>query len=233
MTGQTTATADAMTSVVGSPIPAWAGAAAQAAAAERRAGLEEVLAVLDTLQVDAATRAAAVAHLLDCWPQALEAQPGAERLREGLAEAGRIWRLHADRPAPGNAEGLRRLLLAIIRDLRVVFVLLAEELVQLRHADRLPEEERRELARRAADILAPLANRLGIWQLKWELEDLAFRCLNPETYRRIARLVDERRVDRERYIEKARCILAQALREARIAAEVTGRPKHIFSIWKK
>ncbi len=214
-------------------LPTWALPAAAGAAAEVRAGLEEMLALLDTLQVDAATRAAAVAHRLGCWPEALQAQPGAERLREGLAEAGRIWRLHADRPATGNAEGLRRLLLAIVRDLRVVFILLAEQLVELRHSHRLPEADQRELARRSADILAPLANRLGIWQLKWELEDLAFRCLNPDTYRRIARLVDERRSDRERYIQSAKQRLSQALLEHHIAAEVSGRPKHIFSIWKK
>src|SRR5690606_21977317 len=133
---------------------------------------------------DTATRSAAVAHLTDAWPAAMEAQPGLERLREGLAEAGKIWTLHADRSAAGNAEGLRRLLLAIVRDMRVVFILLAEQLVELRRADALPDEQRRELARRAADIHAPLANRLGIWQLKWELEDLAFRHLNPDTYRR-------------------------------------------------
>src|SRR5690606_36086117 len=90
----------------GGGIPGWALAAAQAAAPSARASLDEVLAVLDMLQVDAPTRAAAVAHMLDCWPAALAAQPHAERLREGLAEADRIWRLHADRPATGNAEGL-------------------------------------------------------------------------------------------------------------------------------
>jgi GTP pyrophosphokinase len=214
-------------------IPSWAVSAVQAAEGTRHADLVEVLSVLDTLQVDAPTRAAAVAHMLDCWPAAIEAQPAAERLREGLAEADRIWRLHADRPAAGNAEGLRRLLLAIVRDLRVVFVLLAEQLVQLRRATRLSNDHQRELARRAADILAPLANRLGIWQLKWELEDLAFRCLNPDTYRRIARLVDERRSDRERYIVVATQRLSRALRDHHIQADVTGRPKHIFSIWKK
>lgn len=213
--------------------PDWARSLATQTDEPRQAALRDVLALLDALAVDDATRAAAIAHGLGDWTAALDAHPGLERLREGLAEAERIWTLHADRPAAGNAEGLRRLLLAIVRDLRVVFILLSEQLVELRGATRLPEAQRRELARRAADIHAPLANRLGIWQLKWELEDLAFRYLNPETYKRIATLLDERRSDRERYIEAAKRMLADALREVGMAADVSGRPKHIFSIWKK
>jgi GTP pyrophosphokinase len=213
--------------------PAWLAAALAAAPPERRALADEVLAVLDGLAIDAATRIAAAAEVLGAWPQALALQPGLGRLRDGLAEADRIWSLHAEHGGRGSAEGLRRLLLAIVRDVRVVFILLARQLVDLRHAQRLPEPERRRRARLTADIHAPLANRLGIWQLKWELEDLAFRFLNPDTYKRIAGLLDERRSDRERYIVKARATLAQALAGAGIAAEVGGRPKHIFSIWKK
>src|SRR5690606_12004837 len=107
----------------------------------------------------------------------------------------KVWALHAQRTQGGGSEGLRRLLLAIIRDLRVVFVLLARQLAKMRAAAALPEAERRELASLTRDIHAPLANRLGIWQLKWELEDLAFRYLQPDTYRRIANLLDERRAD--------------------------------------
>jgi GTP pyrophosphokinase len=213
-------------------LPDWARPAFVAASADARERLVELLPLLDRLSLDATTRAAAIAHVLAAWPDADHAHPGAGALREGLAEAQRIRVLHAGRPA-GSAEGLRRLLLAIVRDLRVVFILLALQLVELRQAGRLPEAERRELARLAGDIHAPLANRLGIWQLKWELEDLAFRYLNPDTYKRIARLLDERRSDRERYIADATRVLADALREARIEAEVSGRPKHIFSIWKK
>jgi GTP pyrophosphokinase len=214
-------------------LPPWASKALDAASPERRRTLKEVLELLSLLSADQATRTAAVAHLLGEWPAAMQSQPGLERLRDGLAEAEKIWALHADPTATGNAEGLRRLLLAIVRDLRVVFILLSEQLVALRHADRLPEAQRRELARLSADIHAPLANRLGIWQLKWELEDLAFRFLNPDTYLRIARLLDERRSDRERYIQQCKRTLADSLRKAGIAAEVSGRPKHIFSIWKK
>ncbi|HEX7130161.1 MAG TPA: bifunctional (p)ppGpp synthetase/guanosine-3',5'-bis(diphosphate) 3'-pyrophosphohydrolase [Rhodanobacteraceae bacterium] len=155
------------------------------------------------------------------------------RLVEGQREAERVWALHAERGTHGSAEGLRRLLLAIIRDLRVVYLLLARQLATMRAAAGWPEGERRALAELTADIHAPLANRLGIWQLKWELEDLAFRYLHPDTYRRIAVLLDERRADREAYI--AHCVeaLGAALEREGIEADVAGRPKHIYSIWKK
>ncbi len=153
-------------------------------------------------------------------------------LVEGQRAAEKVWTLYATRS--GNAaEGLRRLLLAIIRDLRVVFILLARQLVMMRRAGDLAEDERRALAQMTADIHAPLANRLGIWQLKWELEDLAFRYLQPDTYRRIANLLDERRGDRERWIAHATHLLREALSDAEIVADVAGRPKHISSIWRK
>src|SRR5262249_29738118 len=118
-------------------------------------------------------------------------------------------------------------------DLRVVFILLARQLAQLRAAAQATPEQRHEIAQLTADIHAPLANRLGIWQLKWELEDLAFRYLQPDTYKRIAKLLDERRADRERFIATAMGTLRRALVEAGIEAEIGGRSKHIYSIWKK
>jgi GTP pyrophosphokinase len=157
-------------------------------------------------------------------------------LLEGQREAEKVWSIHAQRGPAGarsNAEGLRRLLLAIIRDLRGVLILLARQLVRMRAAAKLPEEARRELAQLSADIHAPLANRLGVWQVKWELEDLAFRFLQPETYKRIAQLLDEKRGAREGFIEEAKRRLREAMAEAGIHADVAGRPKHIFSIWKK
>ena len=101
--------------------------------------------------------------------------PAVRGLLEGQDAADPVWALHAGREAGRNGEGLRRLLLAIIQDLRVVPILLARQLAKMRVADRLPEAERRALAQLTRDLHAPLANRLGIWQLKWELEDLAFR----------------------------------------------------------
>lgn len=198
------------------------------AAAE--AELAATLELLDTLGVDADTLAAAV---IGSEPEAGRPLPARlAPLIEGQREAEKVWTLHRAR-GRGDPEGLRRLLLAIIRDLRVVFILLARQLVRLRRAARAPDDERRALAELTADIHAPLANRLGIWQVKWEMEDLCFRYLQPETYKRIATLLDERRDDRERWIEATKAELRAALERAGIRAEVSGRPKHIFSIWKK
>lgn len=199
--------------------------------------LVQTLAMLDTLGADRETLvAAAVYPLLEDGaeaPAALLQGESVALLLEGQREAEKVWSIWGHRQASGGTEGLRRLLLAIIRDLRVVLILLARQLVRMRLAATLPEPEREALARLTFDIHAPLANRLGIWQVKWELEDLAFRYLQPDTYRRIARLLDERRADRERFIEDFKRRLHQALRETGIEAEVVGRPKHIYSIWKK
>jgi GTP pyrophosphokinase len=132
-----------------------------------------------------------------------------------------------------QAENLRKLLLAVIRDGRVMVIRLAERLYALREAKALPAAEQRRLAAATRGIYAPLANRLGIWQLKWELEDLAFRYLEPQHYREIASWLKERRSDREAYLAAASEELAARLAAAGIAAEVVGRPKHIYSIWRK
>ncbi|HEY3519647.1 MAG TPA: bifunctional (p)ppGpp synthetase/guanosine-3',5'-bis(diphosphate) 3'-pyrophosphohydrolase [Rhodanobacteraceae bacterium] len=195
--------------------------------------------LLDSLGCDDDTRAAAWWYALArAQPQAWTERAGAigedvRRLVEGQRQAETVWALHAGRGTRAGTEGLRRLLLAIIRDVRVVYLLLARQLAILRAAASRPEDERRALAELAADIHAPLANRLGIWQLKWELEDLAFRYLQPETYKRIAALLDERRADREVYIAHCVKALRDALLEHGIEADVAGRPKHIHSIWKK
>ena len=204
----------------------------------RTAELAGTLELLAALGADADSLAAAFVHALEAVPPeqttALErAHPALAPLLEGQRAAAQVWSLHAGRPAGSNAEGLRRLLLAIVRDLRVVPILLAAQLARMRLARALPETERQALARLTRDIHAPLANRLGIWQLKWELEDLAFRYLEPETYRRIARLLDDKRAGRERYIEQVKRELGAALAEQRIRADVAGRPKHIYSIWRK
>lgn len=199
---------------------------------------------LDALALLSADEATLVATLLFDLPSLRAALPeqawdgtarrqAVQGLLEGLDAADQVWDLHAGREAGRNSEGLRRLLLAIIHDLRVVPILLARQLARMRVADRLSEEQRRALAQLTRDIHAPLANRLGIWQLKWELEDLAFRHLEPDTYRRIAREVDETRIERERYIEAVKRMLSRTLAENGLRAEVSGRPKHIYSIWRK
>jgi len=153
-------------------------------------------------------------------------------LRLGTLGLPRDWS-----PAHGlntrQAETLRKMLLAVVSDPRLVLARLAEELVALRHARELPGPERERRALEARAIYAPLANRLGVWQLKWELEDLAFRYLEPQEYRRVAAALNERRADRERYIEGLCAELHARLRGAGIEAEVYGRPKHIYSIYRK
>jgi GTP pyrophosphokinase len=132
-----------------------------------------------------------------------------------------------------QAETLRKMLLAVVSDPRLVLARLAEQLVGLRHAREISPEERQRRAVEARAIFAPLANRLGVWQLKWELEDLAFRYLEPDEYRRIAAELNERRADRERYIETLCATLRAELEKAGVQADVYGRPKHIYSIYRK
>ena len=132
-----------------------------------------------------------------------------------------------------QAETLRKMLLAVVSDPRLVLARLAEELVGLRHARELGAAERERRAVEARVIYAPLANRLGVWQLKWELEDLALRVLEPEVYQNIARMLDEKRDARETYIADLVGQLRAELARAGIRAEVSGRPKHIHSIYSK
>jgi GTP pyrophosphokinase len=214
---------------------------APAADASLRDPLDVLVATVDLLALlgaDGDVIAAAILHACAAWRDNArtrldQVHPAVTVLLDGQAAAAQVWALHAAHRDDRNHEGLRRLLLAIVRDLRVVPILLARQLARLRHADRLPPEQRRALAQLTRDIHAPLANRLGIWQLKWELEDLAFRYLEPDTYRRIARLLDDKRSGREQYIEQVKAQLVAALAKQGVRADVAGRPKHIYSIWKK
>jgi GTP pyrophosphokinase len=132
-----------------------------------------------------------------------------------------------------QTETLRKMMLAVVSDPRLVLARLAEELVTLRHARTLTPADRERRALEARAVYAPLANRLGVWQLKWELEDLAFRYLEPDEYRRVAGALNERRADRERYIATLCAELKEELQRAAVSAEVYGRPKHIYSIYRK
>ena len=132
-----------------------------------------------------------------------------------------------------QTERVRKMLLAFSRDLRVVLLRLASRLQTLRWFAASKTACPEPLARESMQVFAPLANRLGIWQIKWELEDLAFRFLQPEQYKEVARLLDERRVEREQRVEAFRRRLEDQLRRSGLKAEVQGRPKHLYSIWKK
>src|SRR5438445_8210501 len=195
------------------------------------------------LRLDADARAAG---LLFAVPVYL---PGAEeKLKEsfGTAVASLVMgisRLNALRvitrtaaqgkDSQSQAEVPRKMLLAMVEDIRVVLLRLASRTQTLRWLARAPDAERAQLARETLDIYAPLANRLGVWQLKWELEDLSFRYLEPELYKRIAGLLEDRRSEREHFVEQAIGTLADELARAGVRAEITGRPKHLYSIYSK
>ncbi len=132
-----------------------------------------------------------------------------------------------------QAENIRKMLLAMAQDIRVVLIKLADRLHNMRTLYGLPSEKQQRIARQTMEIYAPLAERLGIWQMKWELEDLAFKALEPERFRELAKLLDTRRKGRETYIERAIAELRPRLDAAGIVADIEGRPKHIYSIWKK
>jgi GTP pyrophosphokinase len=209
---------------------------------ERAAGAARILA---GLKLDAASVRAAfliglpAAHAFDA--EDVTARFGADvaTLVAGVARMDEIRAMPSTGDAAeraAQAERLRKMLLAMVEDIRVVLIKLAERTQALRHLV-AGGAERAEMAQRCArevqDLFAPLANRLGVWQLKWELEDLSLRALEPGTYKAIAQMLDERRVDRERYIESVIDLLARELAAAGLRADVTGRPKHIFSIWAK
>ncbi len=150
---------------------------------------------------------------------------GARTLRE---EALRLAQLAAQ--AEADAADL---VLASVREPLALFVLLLHALVHLRHLKHAPEDQRRAAAAQAFALYAPLANRLGLGRIKWELEDLALRYTEPAAYADIARRLEERRADREAYIARVVQTLGAALQEAGIPAQISGRPKHIYSIWRK
>jgi GTP pyrophosphokinase len=159
-------------------------------------------------------------------------QLAAQLDRLGELQLGADWSTN-ERLNATQAEAVRKMLMAVAADPRLLVARLAEQLVRLRHARTASAERQQQLALETRAILAPLANRLGVWNLKWELEDLSFRYLEPEDYHRIARALAQRRVDRERYIESVCALLQQQLREAGVAASIHGRPKHIYSIARK
>jgi GTP pyrophosphokinase len=156
------------------------------------------------------------------------------RLVDGVTLLDVIGDLHRQGPYEHRQlESLRKMLLAMARDVRVVLIKLAVQLNRMRHLNILPREEQRRVAQETLDIFAPLANRLGIARIKWELEDLALRFLEPEIYKRLARSLEERRIERERYIATVVQRLQAELQKAGIEGEVSGRVKHIYSIWRK
>jgi GTP pyrophosphokinase len=196
----------------------------------------EVAAILADLELDAETIAAALLHdtVEDTNLTAAEVQrefgPEVARLVDGVTKLGRIS-LRTDQQQ--QAENIRKMMVAMAEDLRVVLIKLADRLHNMRTLEPLAEPKRRKISRETLDIYAPLAHRLGIGQIKWELEDLAFRNLEPSAYEDVVGRINRKRADREALVSDLREILARELEKVGIHAEITGRPKHIYSVWQK
>jgi GTP diphosphokinase / guanosine-3',5'-bis(diphosphate) 3'-diphosphatase len=205
---------------------------------------------LAELRLDCAALVAAVLHDVpeDTGVSIAEVEkkfgPEVARLVDGVTKLGKMNWLPEDADGDGAAirrgeesawaESLRKMFLAMAEDMRVVLVKLADRLHNMRTLQFLPPHKQRRIAQETMDIYAPLANRLGIWQIKWQLEDLAFRYLEPDVYKQIARSLDQgRRAVREDYIARVIDILRAELERNHIQAEISGRPKHIYSIWRK
>jgi GTP pyrophosphokinase len=167
-------------------------------------------------------------------PELLKAEFG-EEIAGLAAGVEKLYKLRVlTRASAGEQnEILRKMVLGMVEDIRVVLIRLASRTQTLRWFAKNPSDERKAYALESLDIYSPLANRLGVWQLKWELEDLSFRYIEPELYKKIAQMLDEKRVEREQYIAGAMDVLGKRLKEAGLKGEITGRPKHIYSIWNK
>src|SRR6185436_2192505 len=157
-------------------------------------------------------------------------RPDAFERSLAVARPGRIESLET---RSMDLEQVRKMLLAIAEDVRVVLIKLAERVAYLRSITKADEAVQRAAGRQTLELFAPLANRLGVSEVKWELEDFAFRYTEPELYRKIAQLLDEKRNDREAYIQRVIAKLHGELEGMGIPAAIQGRPKHIYSIWRK
>ncbi|MEH0761048.1 GTP diphosphokinase [Vibrio sp. 16] len=202
----------------------------------------EMIEILITLSMDKATLVAALLFPLVSSGaydrEKLEEDFGKETIKliDGVEEMAALGQLNVTMEgsaASTQVDNVRRMLLAMVDDFRCVIIKLAERIANLVEVKKAPEEVRQAAAKECANIYAPLANRLGIGQLKWEMEDYAFRYQHPETYKQIAKQLSERRIVREQYIKDFVDDLTAEMKASSINAEVSGRPKHIYSIWRK
>lgn len=206
-------------------------------------------AILISLNMDAETIIATILYAvpahIDNWQETLKARFGSNivQLVEGFLRIQQVQEfsefedLQAQTSESADnskqIESLRKMLLAMVQDIRVVLIKLAERTHTLRYLAGASESQQKQIARGIQGVFSPLANRLGVWQLKWEMEDLSLRYLEPQLYKEVAKLLDSRRVDREQYIQHVEDTLRQKLAQAGIKGEVSGRPKHIYSIINK
>ncbi|KLU19882.1 (p)ppGpp synthetase, partial [Proteus mirabilis] len=202
----------------------------------------EMVELLSTLSMDKDSMRAAL-----LFPLAEENLIGQEIVTEHFGDA--IWSLvrgvmemdairqlkatHTNETSSIQVDNVRRMLLSMVEDFRCVVIKLSERIAHLREVKDATEDERVLAAKECFNIYAPLANRLGIGQLKWELEDFCFRYLHPDEYKKIASLLHERRIDREQYIDNFVSTVRGYMKEENVDVDIYGRPKHIYSIWRK
>jgi len=221
------------------PICEWANAHCRAGAAQAMRREWDAAAILRELEMDESGVAAALLQPLlpldEKEERMIAERFGAETLPllHGAARMKQLSALSGGAGNPVNEENLRKMLIAMVDDARVVLIELARHLSMLRGSKRADARRQNEIGRATLEVYAPLANRLGVRQLKWRMEDYALRFLQPGEYRGLAAQLDETRLARENYIREFIAALGGALREAGIDAEVQGRPKHLYSIWKK
>jgi GTP pyrophosphokinase len=192
---------------------------------------------LAELQMDAETIAAALLHDVpedtDFTLADIEKRFGREvaRLVDGVTKLSKFG--SARSMEEQQAENIRKMFMAMAEDVRVVIIKLADRLHNMRTLEYMPPEKQQRIARQSMEIYAPLAHRLGMWQIKWELEDLSFKYLEPEHYRKLVEMLADRRKARESFVNKSIGILRKELGKVGLEAEISGRPKHLYSIWKK
>jgi GTP pyrophosphokinase len=198
--------------------------------------------ILADLHLDAITIAAALLHDVPedttVTLDEVQGQFGDEvaRLVDGVTKLQRLQdlsRTQQGEKAFTQAENVRKVFLATVDDIRVIMIKLADRLHNMRTLDPLPPDSQRRIAQETLDIYAPLANRLGIWELKWQLEDLAFQYLQPDMYQDIVTLLAEKRKEREDYVNRVIDIICRRLEDEGLEADVSGRPKHLYSIYRK
>ncbi|MFC1969065.1 RelA/SpoT family protein [Chloroflexota bacterium] len=197
--------------------------------------------ILATVQLDASSLAAALLHDVseNCGVQIAEIEtrfgPEVAKLVDGNTKLGKLSKQASTEVAASNVqvENLRKMLVAMAEDLRVVFIKLADRLHNMRTLDALPPDKQQQIAQETREIFAPLAHRLGIWELKWQLEDLTFRYLEPDEYRKIVDLIAARRTQRESFIKHVIQILKDEFKKNNLDADILGRPKHLYSIYEK